>query len=202
MTGLEVALFGAKAITVGGAAGAAGITTATALTLAPATAGLIGFGGTAFASGATLGFGALGTAFQVGAGLFSAVSSVQQGGFQAGIARNQAIERQQLATQKRQIAAVNARSQERANVQAFKTRRALLGGSNVELNSGTPLLVSVDIAGRFKEEEEKIRFQGRQDALAEESRARIYAAQVGSYKRAGYDRAGAALLATGAKVFA
>jgi hypothetical protein len=200
MTGLEVALFGQVAVagTSSAALAAGGFISAA---VAP-TAGLIGFGGAAFASGATLGFGALGTAFQVGAGLFSAVSSVQQGGFQAGIARNQAIERQQLATQKRQIAAVNARSQERANVQAFKTRRALLGGANVELNSGTPLLVSVDIAGRFKEEEEKIRFQGRQDALAEESRAKIYAAQSASYKRAGYDRAGAALLATGAKVFA
>lgn len=197
MTGLEAALFGTAATSGGVAIGTTGALAFTAA--APATAGLIGVGGVASFGGTAF---SLGNAFSVGSGIFQAASAISQGNTQAAIARNQAIERQQLATQKRQIAAVNATAQERANMQAFKTRTALLGGSGIELNTGTPLLVSIDIAGRFKEEEEKIRFQGEQDALAEESRARIFQAQSGSFKRAGFTRAGAALLTTGKEVFA
>jgi hypothetical protein len=115
--------------------------------------------------------------------VYSGMQAQQQAETQSEIMRQQA-ERERLQAE------ADSLEFKKAQNRALATRRAILGGSNVQLDAGSPLLTEQDFGGEAELQALKIRNGGevrgtRLEQSAALTRAKGDAAMTGSYFRAG-----------------
>lgn len=151
----------------------------------------------------------------VASGVLSAAGSIAQGQQAAAAARSQAqLQEQQAAIQEqqaereRQVAAADEEELRMRNRRVLARQRALLGASGVEPAAGSPLFVAMDTAAEAELQALRIRDQGEVAATRLEQQAGltrfdadITRASGRAAQRAGFTRAGAQLVGSGADAF-
>ena len=130
---------------------------------------------------------AAGTALSVVGSIQQGKAAQQQANYQAAVARQQA-ERERL------IAASNEKDFRRQQSFLMAKRRAAMGASGVEATTGSPLLVSEDFAGETELQALRIRNTGEVGYTRLQQQAGLYELSGANARRAGYFRAGSALL--------
>ncbi len=135
-----------------------------------------------------------------GAGL-SAFSAISQGQAASSEAKFRASVSQQQAAREREVAAAEERDFRRRQSQAFAQGIADLGGSGIDIQTGTPLLTSEDFAAETELQALRIRSGGETRALRAEQEAQLLRRAGRAAKRRGFLRAGASLLTGAGRVF-
>jgi hypothetical protein len=135
---------------------------------------------------------------------FAAAAVAAAGTIYAGMQANQQAKTQanilnQQADRERQQAAENEAEFRDQQARAEATRRAILGGSGVRLDTGSPLLASEDFAGDVELQALKIRNGGDVTATRLQQSAALTRAQGSALQTGSYFRAGSLLIAGGGK---
>jgi hypothetical protein len=126
--------------------------------------------------------------------VISAASAIQQGDIAAKQANAQAALLQQQADREKQVAQAEEEDFRRKQSRAMASRRAILGGSGTQLDTGSNLMVSEDFAAENELQALRIRNSGdaAKQKLEAEAGLTRWAGQAA--KRSSYVRAGGALL--------
>ena len=124
----------------------------------------------AWLSYATLGLSALGTAAGV-------VSQVQQGRYQAAVARNNAALAEMQARDAERRGRIAEDQQRRRTAQVLGTQRAVLAGQGTALDEGSPLSILGDTAATGELDALTIRSNAAREAWGLRARANNFAAQ-------------------------
>ena len=133
------------------------------------------------------------TALLIAASL-AAAGSLSQGYAANKQARFEASVNEQQAGREREIAVGEERDFRRRQSSILAERRAALGGSGVQIDTGTPLLGSEDFAAEVELQARRIRAGGQIRATRLEQEAGLRRAGGRSAQTQGYFRAGASLL--------
>ena len=130
----------------------------------------------------------------------SAVGAVSQGMAAKSQGKYQAKVLQQQAEYERQLAAQKASEYQREQSRLMAMRRALLGGTGTEASSGSPLLVSSDMAREIAYNTKKIKAGGEASAtrLDQQAAQAKFGGKQGLYEGIG---GAASSLITGASSF-
>ena len=133
------------------------------------------------------------TALLIAGGL-GAASSLSQGIAANRQAKFEAAVGRQQATREREISAAEEDDFRRRQSAFLAERRAALGGSGVDVGSGTPLLSSEDFAAEVELQARRIRAGGETRATRLEQQASLTRAAGRSARSRGLFRAGSSLL--------
>ena len=133
------------------------------------------------------------TALLIAASL-AAAGSLSQGYAANKQARFEAGIRDQQAGREREIAVGEERDFRRRQSAVLAERRAALGGSGVQIDTGTPLLGSEDFAAEVELQARRIQAGGQTRATRLEQEASLRRAGGRSAQTQGYFRAGSSLL--------
>lgn len=132
----------------------------------------------------------------------SALGIIQQGKAAKNAADFQANVLAQQAARDRANALVAADDQRRADTQFKKKRLALLGGSGVEIGTGSSLLVDADIAKEAELSAQRILSGGEVTAQRRTQQAALARLEGGNARKASIISAGGSLLRAGARLSA
>lgn len=124
--------------------------------------------------------------------VYSGMQANQQAKAQANILNQQ-------AERERQQAAADSAEFRDAQARAMATRRAILGGAGVRLDTGSPLLAAEDFAGDVELQALKIRNGGEVRATRLEQSATLMRARGNAEQTGSYFRGGSLLLSGGSK---
>lgn len=124
----------------------------------------------------------------------TAASAIQQGKQAAQQASVQAQIMQQQADREREIGAANEEDYRREQSRLMASRRAILGGSGVESDTGSPLFVAEDMAGESELQALRIRNGGDVEAARMEQQADFVRLKGAHEQSNSYLRAGGSLL--------
>lgn len=130
----------------------------------------------------------------------SAIGTVQQGRAAQSAASFEAVQLQQQAERDREIARRDADELRRNEARRRAALRAAVGGSGVTLE-GTPLAVLSDLAAEAEFQALRLEAGGETQAGRAEGQAAVRRLEGRQAQRAGFTRAGASLLAAGARSF-
>ena len=131
----------------------------------------------------------------------SAFGAIQSGRQAASTAKVQSAVIQQQADRERQDMDARERDFRRNQLALFASRRAILGGTNVEPGDGSPLLVSEDFARESELQALRIRSGGEVQATRLEQEAALTRARGRQERTAGYYRGGSLLLSGAGTAF-
>lgn len=123
-----------------------------------------------------------------------AVGAISSGKAQANALEYQAEVTQQQAEQERVASRQEEEDFRRDQARAYATRRAAMGSSGVEMNTGSPLLASEDFASEVELQARRIRSGGELRATRLGQQAGLYESQASSAKTAGFVRGGSLLV--------
>lgn len=124
----------------------------------------------------------------------TAYGAIQQGQQANAQAQYQATIMQQQADRERAVAAVNEEAYRKQQSRLMASRRAILGGSGVEGGTGSPLMVSEDMASQSELQALTIRNGGEASSTRLNEQAALSRYQGETAESGGYFRAGASLL--------
>ncbi len=141
-------------------------------------------------------------AVMAGAGLVSAIGSVQQGRAQESAANRQAAITEQQARREREIGELDARRREKENRALMARQRNIMGGSGIDISTGTALLLQADTARDAKFDENLIRAGAETRATRMRQQANETRRSGTSQRNSSYFRAGTTLLSTGGNIYA
>src|SRR3546814_552523 len=127
-------------------------------------------------------------------GAVGAVGAISSGKAQANAAEYQAEVTQQQADQERIASRQDEEDFRRDQSRLLAQRRAAMGGSGVDMATGSPLLANEDFASEVELQARRIRAGGETRATRLGQQAGLYESQAGSAKTAGFKRGGSLLL--------
>jgi len=133
-------------------------------------------------------------AIMAGGAALSAASAIQQGQIASKQANAQAALMQQQADRVIEIGKQDEEDYRRKASREMASRRAILGGSGVEIGSGSPLLVSEDMAGEIELQARRLRAGAGAEATNLRNQAALTRWGGQAEKRSSFVRAGASLL--------
>ena len=130
----------------------------------------------------------------LGGAAINALGSVAQGNAAKAQADFQSAVEKNRAAQTKQVATVNEQDFRRDQSRALASRRAAMGASGINIDTGSPLLTSVDFAREIELQAQRIRYGGDVAKTRLEEQASLIRAGGQSDQDAGYLRAGSSLL--------
>ncbi len=136
------------------------------------------------------------------AAVVSAAGAIQSGQAAQRQANMQAEALNQQAQREQQIAASNEEDYRRQQSRLMASRRAMMGANGVMTGTGSPLLVTEDMAGEIELQALRIRNGGDANVLARQTEASLQRMKGSAERTNSYYRAGGALLDGAGKGFA
>lgn len=139
--------------------------------------------------------------FAIAAAVVSAIGVIQQGQASKKAANFQASVQLQQAAREREIAAANEQDFRRGQSRLMAQRRATLGGSGVQIGTGSPLIGSEDFTSETELGALRIRAGGETQATRLEQQASLTRFEGKQAQTASFFRAGSSLLNGFSKAF-
>lgn len=140
----------------------------------------------------------VGDAVILASGVMAATGAVQSAGAAQRQAQFTARQARFEAERRGQIAEAEASDFEKRQRRLLAFQRAMMGASNVDPGSGTPLLVAGETAGQIELGRQRILAGGKAEATHLDNRARLDRLRGRSARTGGFLRAGALLLSSAA----